>query len=137
NAGQTFPPFVAKQFEIGAKVDFGTIGATISAFQITIPSAFVDFATNTMVVNGQQRNRGLEFVAFGEPLPGLKLLGGFTLLEAIQTSTNGGLTNGKTAVGTAPFQLAFSADWDTPFVKGLGVMGRVVYNGQVFLDDAN
>ena len=137
NAGQTFPPFVAKQFEIGAKVDFGTMGATLSAFQITIPSSFVDFATNTMVVNGQQRNRGLEFVAFGEPLPGLKLLGGFTLLEAIQTSTNGGLTNGKTAVGTAPFQLAFSADWDTPYVKGLGVMGRVVYNGQVFLDDAN
>ncbi len=137
NAGQVFPPFVAKQFEVGAKVDFGTIGATLSAFQITIPSAFVDFATNTMVVDGQQRNRGLEFVTFGEPIPGLKLLGGFTLLEAIQTSTAGGTNNGKTAVGTAPFQFALSADWDTPFAKGFGVMGRVVYNGQVFLDAAN
>ena len=113
------------------------VGATLSAFQITIPSAFTDLSTNTFVVDGQQRNRGLEFVAFGEPLAGLKLLGGFTLLEAIQTTTAGGLNNGKVAVGTAPFQFSFGADWDTPFAKGFGVMGRVVYNGQVYLNPAN
>jgi iron complex outermembrane recepter protein len=137
NAGQTFAPFVTTQFELGAKVDFGTLGATLSAFQITIPSAFTDLSTNTFVVDGQQRNRGLEFVAFGEPLAGLKLLAGFTLLDAIQTSTAGGLNNGKVAVGTAPFQFAVGADWDTPFAKGFGVMGRVVYNGQVYLNAAN
>ncbi len=137
NAGQTFSPFVSNQFELGAKVDFGTLGATLSAFQITIPSAFTDLSTNTFVVDGQQRNRGLEFVAFGEPLAGLKLFGGFTLLEAIQTSTAGGVNNGKVAVGTAPFQFSFQADWDTPFARGFGVMGRVVYNGQVYLNAAN
>ena len=137
NAGESFPPFVTKQFEIGTKVDFGKLGATLSAFQITIPSSFTNFSTNTFEVNGEQRNRGLELVAFGEPIEGLKLLGGFTLLEAIQTSTAGGLTNGKYAVGTSPFQIAFSADWDTPYVKGLGVMGRVVYNGGVYLNTAN
>ncbi|MPZ30467.1 MAG: TonB-dependent siderophore receptor [Rhodospirillales bacterium] len=137
NAGQTFAPFVTTQFELGAKVDFGTLAATLSAFQITIPSAFTDLSTNTFVVDGQQRNRGLEFVVFGEPLPGLKLLGGFTLLEAIQTTTAGGLNNGKVAVGTAPFQFSLGADWDTPFAKGFGVMGRVVYNGQVYLNAAN
>ena len=137
NAGQTFSPFVTTQFELGAKVDFGTLAATLSAFQITIPSAFTDLSTNTFVVDGQQRNRGLEFVAFGEPLAGLKLLAGFTLLEAIQTSTAGGVNNGKVAVGTAPFQFSFGADWDTPFAKGFGVMGRVVYNGQVYLNAAN
>ena len=137
NAGQTFSPFLTTQFELGAKVDFGTLGATLSVFQLTIPSAFTDLSTNTFVVDGQQRNRGLEFVAFGEPLAGLKLLGGFTLLEAIQTTTAGGLNNGKVAVGTAPFQFTFGADWDTPFAKGFGVMGRVVYNGQVYLNPAN
>jgi iron complex outermembrane receptor protein len=137
NAGQTFAPFLTTQFELGAKVDFGTLGATLSAFQITIPSAFTDLSTNTFVVDGQQRNRGLEFVAFGEPLAGLKLLAGSTLLDAIQTSTAGGLNNGKVAVGTAPFQFAVGADWDTPFAKGFGVMGRVVYNGQVYLNAAN
>lgn len=137
NAGQTFPPFVTNQFELGVKLDFGSFGATLSAFQITMPSSYTDFTTNTLVTDGQQRNRGLEFVAFGEPLPGLKFLGGFTLLDAKLTSTAGGLNNGNTAVGTAPFQVAAGLDWDTPYVKGLGVSGRVVYNGQVFLNPAN
>ncbi len=35
NAGQVFSPFVSTQFEVGAKVDLGNFGATLSAFQIT------------------------------------------------------------------------------------------------------
>ncbi len=137
NAGMQFSPFVTNQFEIGVKADFGFIGATLSAFQITLPSSFTDVATNTFVTNGQQRNQGIEFVAFGEPAPGLRLLGGFTVLNAIQMSTQDGLTNGKQAVGTTPFQASLGLDWDTPWVKGLGVMGRGVYNGQVYLNAAN
>ena len=44
NAGQTFPPFVTTQFELGVKVDFGFVGATFSAFQITIPQSFTDLS---------------------------------------------------------------------------------------------
>ncbi len=106
NAGQTFPPFVTNQFEARREGRFRNFGATLSAFQITLPSSFTDISTNTLVTDGQQRNRGIEFVAFGEPLPGLKFLGGFTLLDAKLTSTAGGLNNGNTAVGTAPFQVA-------------------------------
>jgi iron complex outermembrane receptor protein len=137
NAGQAFPPFVTKQFEIGTKLDLGTFGATLAAFQITVPSAFTDLSTNTFVSNGEQRNRGLEFNAFGEPITGLKVIGGFTWLDAIQTSTQGGVNNGKQAVGTAPFQASLTADWDTPFYKGFGVMGRVVYTGPVYINAAN
>jgi len=137
NAGEQFAPFITQQFELGVKLDFGSFGATLSAFQITLPSSFVDLSTNTLVVDGRQRNRGLEFVAFGEPLPGLKVLGGFTLLDAIMTNTQDGQFNGNQAVGTAPFQFSLGADWDTPFVKGLGILGRVVYNGQVNLNQAN
>jgi iron complex outermembrane receptor protein len=137
NAGMQFSPFVSNQFEVGVKADFGFVGATLSAFQITLPTSYTDVATNTFVTNGQQRNQGIEFVAFGEPAPGLKLLGGFTLLNAIQMNTQGGLTNGKQVVGTTPFQASLGLDWDTPWVKGLGVMGRGVYNGQVYLNAAN
>ena len=38
---------------------------------------------------------GIEFIAFGEPAPGLRLLGGLTVLNALQVNTQGGLTNGK------------------------------------------
>lgn len=137
NAGQQFPPFVTNQFELGVKVDLGFVGATLSAFQITLPQSYTDLATNSFVTNGQQRNQGLEFIAFGEPAPGLRLLGGFTVLNAITTNTQGGLTNGNQAVGTTPFQASFGLDWDTPYVKGLGVLGRVVYNGQVYLNAQN
>lgn len=137
NAGQQFPPFVSNQFELGIKVDFGGFGATLSAFQIRMPSSFTDLTTNTLVQNGLQRNRGLEFVAFGEPFAGLKVLGGFTLLDAILENTQGGTFNGNQAVGTAPFQFSLGFDWDTPFAKGFGVLGRAVYNGQVFLNQAN
>jgi len=137
NAGQQFPAFVTNQFEIGAKVDFGTFAATLSAFQITLPSSYTDLATNTLVTNGQQRNQGLEFVIFGEPITGLKLNGGFTVLDAKLTNTQGGLTNGNQPVGTTPFQASLTADWDTPFLRGFGVLGRIVYNGQVNLNAAN
>lgn len=137
NAGQQFPPFVTNQFELGVKVDFGSIGATLSAFQITLPSSYTDLATNTLVTNGQQRNQGLEFVAFGEPAAGLKLLGGFTVLNAIMTNTQNGATNGNQAVGTTPFQASLGVDWDTPFAKGFGVLGRAVYNGPVYINAAN
>ena len=137
NAGLQFSPFVTNQFEVGVKADFGFIGATLSAFQITLPTSYTDVATNTFVTNGQQRNQGIEFIAFGELASGLKLLGGFTALNAIQVNTQGGLTNGKQVVGTTPFQASLGLDWDTPYVKGLGVMGRAVYNGQVYLNAAN
>jgi iron complex outermembrane receptor protein len=137
NAGQQFPPFVTNQFELGVKVDLGFVGATLSAFQITLPQSYTDLATSSFVTNGQQRNQGLEFIAFGEPLPGLRLLGGFTVLNAITTNTQGGLTNGNQAVGTTPFQFSAGLDWDTPWVEGLGVLGRVVYNGQVYLNPQN
>jgi len=137
NAGQQFPPFVTTQFELGVKVDLGFVGATLSAFQITLPQSYTDLATNSFVTNGQQRNQGIEFIAFGEPLPGLKLLGGFTLLNATLMNTQGGLTNGNQAVGTTPFQFSTGVDWDTPWVKGLGMLGRVVYNGQVYLNPQN
>jgi iron complex outermembrane receptor protein len=137
NAGQVFSPFVSTQFEVGAKVDLGNFGATLSAFQITRPSSYVNAATNSLVVDGQQRNQGIEFTMFGEPVPGFRPIGGFSILNAIQTNTLNGTNNGKYAVGVPTFQANLGFDWETPWVKGLAVGGRVVYTGSTFLDAAN
>jgi iron complex outermembrane receptor protein len=74
---------------------------------------------------------------FGEPLPGLKLLGGFTLLDAKLLNAQNPAVIGNQAVGTAPFQLAFTAEYDTPWVEGLGMLGRVIHVGEVNLNQAN
>ena len=137
NAGQVFPPFVSTQFEAGTKLDLGNFGATLSAFQITRPSSFINPISNSLVVDGQQRNRGIEFTMFGEPLPGLRPIGGFSVLDAIQTNTLNGTNNGKYAAGVPTFQANVGLDWETPFVKGLAVGGRIIYTGSTYLDPAN
>jgi len=137
NVGQTFAPFVSTQFEVGAKLDLGNFGATLSAFQITRPSAFTNPATQLFSVDGQQRNRGIEFTMFGEPIKGLKPIGGFTILDAILTSTLNGTNNGNYAPGAPAFQANLGLDWDTPWVNGLTVGGRMIYTGNAYIDPAN
>lgn len=137
NANQVFSPFVSTQFEVGAKVDLGKFGATLSAFQITRPSSFVNATTNSLVVDGQQRNSGIEFTMFGEPVPGLRPIGGFSILNAVQTNTLNGINNGKYAPGVPTFQANLGLDWDMPWVKGLAVGGRVIYTGSSYLDAEN
>jgi len=137
NAGEVFAPFVSTQFEIGAKLDLGTFGATLSAFQITRASSLIDATTNKLTVDGQQRNRGLELMVFGEPIAGFKPLGGITLLEGTLLNTAGGLNNGKVAPGVPSVQLNLGADWETPFLKGFALSGRIIYTGASYLDAAN
>ena len=71
---------------------------------------------------------------FGEPLPGLRPIGGFSVLDAIQTNTLNGTNNGKYAAGVPTFQANVGLDWETPFVKGLAVGGRIIYTGSTYLD---
>ena len=137
NAGTTFAPFVSTQYEVGAKLDLGSFGATLAAFEITRPSGFTDPATATFSVDGKQRNRGIEFTMFGEPIKGLRPIGGFTVLDAKLISTLNGINNGKYAPGAANFMANLGLDWDTPWVKGLTVGGRMIYTGQAYIDPAN
>jgi len=137
NAGQALPPFVSTQFEAGVKVDLGKVGATFGAFSIAQQSSFTDPFTNTLVPLGRQVNQGLEFNVFGEPLEGLKILGGLTLLNPKLTSTVNGINNGKWAPGVPGVQLNFNTDYTLPFYKPVAVTGRVIYTGQSFLDAAN
>jgi iron complex outermembrane receptor protein len=134
NAGQIFAPFKSTQYEVGVKVDWGKLTTTASLFQITRPSTIVDVTTNTLVPSGSQRNRGLEFNAFGMPTEGVRLLGGFMLLDAVLTSTQGGLTDGWAAPMVPAFQFNIAGEWDVPFARGLTLAGRVVYTGSQYID---
>lgn len=137
NAGQIFAPYVSQQYEVGVKLNMGTFAATLSAFQIAQPNAFTDPFTNIFSVDGEQRNRGLELMTFGEPLEGFRLLGGFTLLDARLTKTAGGLNQGNKAPGVPDFMLNVGTEWDTPFLKGLTFTGRVIYTSSQYINNAN
>jgi iron complex outermembrane receptor protein len=134
NAGEVFPPFKSTQYEAGVKVDFGKFTATANVFQITQPSLLTNTVTNTLYLGGEQQNQGLELNFFGEPMPGVRLLGGAMFLNALLTKTQGGATDGWTAPFSPNVQLRAGGEWDLPFVRGLTLTGRVLYTSSQYID---
>ncbi|WP_295140519.1 TonB-dependent receptor [uncultured Reyranella sp.] len=134
NAGTILPPFVSNQIEVGVKVDWGTFTTTAALFQITQPSVITNTTTNTQGVNGQQVNQGLELNVFGEPMKGIRLLGGAMFLNPVLAKTQGGLTDGWIAPFTPQFTLNLSGEVDLPFVPGLTLTSRAIYTGPQYID---
>ncbi|NYZ24030.1 TonB-dependent receptor [Azospirillum oleiclasticum] len=137
NAGQVLPPYVSKQIEAGVKVDWGSVVTTLSAFRITQPSATATSSTGVLGVDGEQRNRGLEFQSYGELVPGVRLLGGVSLTDPTLTRTANGTNDGKDAPGVPRWQVNAGAEWDAPFLPGLTLSGRVIHTGSQYVDNAN
>ncbi|MFP5295724.1 MAG: TonB-dependent receptor, partial [Alphaproteobacteria bacterium] len=135
NAGEVLDPFRGEQAEVGAKYDGGVFGGSISLFRLTLPSAFVE--NNVFAANGEQENRGVELSLFGEPVEGLRLLGGVTLLDAELTRTAGGTYDGNAPIGAPELQGNLNVEWDVPTVVGLTLEGRAVHTGPQFVDAAN
>ena len=135
NQGQIFAPYVARQREAGVKYDSGRYGLTAAVFSTSQPSAYVE--NRVFGVYGEQRNRGVELSVFGNPVRGLRLLGGLTLLDAEQRITQGGVNQGKDAIGVPDTQLNLGAEWDVPGVQGLSLNARTVYTAKQYADGAN
>lgn len=135
NAGTALAPYVSKQKEIGVKYDGGRFGGTLNTFSTTRPNAFV--VGNTFTEAGEQRNRGIELSLFGEPVGGLRLLGGMTALDARQTKTAGGTLDGKEVIGVPRRQANVGVEWDVPEARGLTLSGRIVHTSTQYADAAN
>lgn len=134
NAGEVFPPFKSTQYEAGVKVDWGKFTTTASVFQIAQPSILTNVSTNTQYLGGEQVNQGLELNFFGEPIEGVRLLGGAMFLNGVLTKTQGGLTDGWVAPAAPALSLNLSGEWDLPFARGLTVNGRVLYTSSQYFD---
>jgi iron complex outermembrane receptor protein len=134
NVGVALPAFETTQAEASVKVDWGSFTTTLSVFEITQPSDVVDIATNTLAYDGEQRNRGVELNFFGELTGSVRVLGGLMLLDPRLTKTQGGVNDGKVAVASSRFQANVGAEWDTPFLPGLSLNGRLTYTGPQYLD---
>jgi len=136
NAGQALSPFESNQKELGAKFDFGTFGAGIALYEIERPSAITN-AANIFTNDGEQRNRGLELTAFGEPVNGWRLLGGATFTDAELTKTQGGLNDGNTSFGVPKQQYNVGTELDVFSITGLTLTGRWTYTGSQYVDQTN
>jgi iron complex outermembrane receptor protein len=135
NNGATFAPYKTRQKEIGVKYDSGRLGMSAALFSTGQPSAYV--VNRIFGVFGEQRNRGLELAVFGTPMQGVRLLGGLTLIDAEQVTTEGGRNQGKDVIGVPKTQLNLGGEWDVPNVPGLNLNARVLYTATQFADGAN
>ncbi len=136
NRGTMFAPYRTKQIEAGVKLDWGTFGGSLGVYRIEQPQG-VTGTDNVYRVDAEQRNRGVELNLFGEPLPGLRLLAGATLMDTELRGTAGGANDGNRAVGVPEFQYNVGADWDVPGVSGLSFNGLLLRTGGQYYDSAN
>jgi iron complex outermembrane receptor protein len=144
NPGEVFPPFRSVQYEVGGKVAIKGLTATLALYQIKQPNSFnaptptptIPGAT-TFVVDGEQRNRGVELSFNGEPTNWLRFIGGLSVNDAEQTKTLKGATDGNKAIGVPGFQANIGAEIVPPFLKAATLTARMVKTGHQYLDVTN
>lgn len=139
NAGEILAPYVSKQYEAGVKIDWGTVTTTLAAFQIAKPNVISIDGTPlpTQALDGEVRSRGIEMNAYGEITPGVRLMGGLTLIDSEQTKTQDGLYDGNREAGVPIIRTVVGGEWDTPFLQGLTLTGRVTYTGNQLVSSNN
>lgn len=140
NGTEAFAPSRSKQIEAGVKVDMGTYGASLGVYRIekaedgyTVPEG----AVLRFVREGEQVNRGVELNMFGEPLPGLRLISGVTVMDSELKGTQNGTNDGNEAVGVPSFQFNASVDWDVPGLEGVALNARVLRTGGQYANVSN
>ena len=139
NKNTLFAPYKTEQKEMGVKWDAGTFTNTASLFEITKPTlvAIGSSSNPTYTDEGEKRVRGLEWNTFGAITHNVRLLGGVTYSQGVQTKTAYNLYNGNTAIGVPRWQGNLGTEWDTPWLSGLTLSGRVVTTSSQYLDAAN
>lgn len=139
NTGTVLAPYKSKQQEAGVKIDWGTITTTAAVFEITRPISVrtTGGVLGSLAYDGEQRNRGLEFNAYGLLMPGLRGMASATFLRPELTNPADPTQRGNSAAGVPDRTFSAGLDWDTPWISGLSLNGRVIYTSSVYLTNAN
>jgi iron complex outermembrane receptor protein len=135
NQGTIFPPFKTVQYELGGKIQMGRFNASLAVFQTERPQSLVENFVFTL--NGQQRNKGLEISFDGEPIDGLRIIAGVSITDAKQRRTTNGATDGLDAIGVPDYTANANIEWDTSFLPGFTLTGRVMQTGKQAVNVTN
>jgi len=136
NYGESMGILHSKQNEVGVKMDYERVGGSLALFEIKKPSALLN-GNNKYVLDGEQRNRGIELNVFGEPVLGLRLNGSTTWLDPEMTKTAGGTHDGNDAIGVSRFYAVLGGEYDIKPVEGLTATAKVNHTGSQYADAAN
>lgn len=137
NVGAVVAPFRATQYEAGVKYDANHYGAALALYQIRQQVAYTDSATGIYGANGIQRHRGIEFSMYGEPVRGVRLIGGVSYIDAKLEDTDNGAEDGNRPIGVPAWTFNANVEYDVPHVDGLTLMARALWTSAQYLDQAN
>ncbi|WP_310634178.1 TonB-dependent receptor [Paraburkholderia sp.] len=137
NVGQVLAPYRAKQYEAGIKYDANHFGTAFAIYQIKQQVAYTNSVTNIYAADGIQRHRGAEFSMYGEPLKGLRVIGGVSYIDAKLIDTGDASEEGNRPIGVPAWTFNANLEYDVPQVQGLTLMGRAIWTSSQYLDTAN
>jgi iron complex outermembrane receptor protein len=136
NAGNILAPYRSRMWELGSKWVVSGVNLSLAAFQIKRPFAYTQ-ADNVYAIAGQQRNRGLEFMADGNLTQNLKMYGGITWLDPKLLSTGNASTEDTRIVGLSRVTASLLTEYRIDQVPGLAVNLNARYVGPRPVDDSN
>ena len=143
NVGEVLPPYKSTQYEFGGKLTLHKLTASLSFFQtdrataIAVPVPAPPANSAQFEVSGRQRNRGIELSLQAEPIKGLRIIAGASVLDARLLRQTGGVNEGKKVAGVPDYLVNANVEWDLPFVPALTLTGRIVHTGEQPANNAN
>jgi iron complex outermembrane receptor protein len=136
NAGSILSPYRSCMWELGSKWVVSGVNLSLAAFQIKRPFAYTQ-PDNVYAVAGEQRNRGLEFLADGNVTQNLKVYGGVTWLDPKLLDTGNASTEDTRIVGLSRVTASLLTEYRIDQVPGLAVNLNARYVGPRPVDDNN
>lgn len=127
NAGEVLDPAKSKQNEIGVKWENKKLLQTLSLFEIKQANTAVENVTGgtRLSLNGEQRNKGIEYMVSGTIAPKWELVGGLMYLNAKQEKTSAGRFDGKPVNGAGPWSGLLAAIYKPQ--QDVSVLARINY----------
>jgi iron complex outermembrane receptor protein len=135
NAGQILSPYRSRMVEMGGKWVVDGVNLSLAAFQMKRPFAYAQ--NNVYAIAGQQRNRGLEFMADGSLTRNLHLFGGVTWLDPKLLDTGNPSTEDTRIVGLARTTANLLTTYQIEQVPGLAINLNARYMSARAIDDSN
>jgi len=140
NEGEVLPPYVSKQYELGAKYTFSErLSINASLFRLEKANRY-DVPTQPMPTytrEGQQVHQGIELSIIGKLTENLSVMAGGTLMDLSIKKANNAATEGKSPTGVADRLAKIYLDYRVPSAPGLYLSAGAYYTGGKYENAAN
>ncbi len=133
---RTLDPYRSKQYEVGAKLALERVDLSTALFQIKRPTAYTG-SDGVFEEQGEQTNKGVEFMASGKLTQSTAVFGGVTFMDTEISGAKIANINNKEAIGMPEWQANLLVEYTVPSFEELVLSSNFHYTGERAIDPAN